>query len=311
MRGEFELINLFVSKLPHPASPAGPGDDCAVLPALKGSLCVTTDALVEKVHFTLPEFSLEDVGHKALAVNLSDLAAMGAKPEWFVCALALPDTFTEKNVVALSLGMRSLAREHGIALVGGNLTSARTLSLTLTLGGSTPKPLLRSGGKPDDLLYVSGTLGDAACGLANIALKRPPTALRSCIEAQRRPTPRVRLGLIARPFASAAIDVSDGLLQDLSHLLKASRAGAQLWGPHLPLGRALRQMPRPRALKYALHGGEDYQLIFTVPSSRAKAFEAACRRNHQTVTCIGQLTKKRALLLDGRPVAPRGFDHFQ
>lgn len=311
MRGEFDFIDLFVSKLPHPASPAGPGDDCAVLPASTGSLCVTTDALVEKVHFTQPAFSLEDVGHKALAVNLSDLAAMGAKPEWFVCALALPPTFTEKEVTALSLGMRALAREHRIQLVGGNITSARVLSLTLTLGGSAPQPLLRSGARVDDLLYVSGTLGDAACGLANLAIKRPPAALAPCLAAQRRPTPRVKLGLIARSFATAAIDISDGLLQDLSHLLKASRVGAQLWGPHLPLSRALRQMPRPRALKYALHGGEDYQLLLAVPPSRAKAFEAACRRQHQMVTCIGQLTKKRALLLDGRPVVPRGFDHFR
>lgn len=310
VRGEFELIDLFVSRLPHPPAPRGPGDDCAVLTPSSGKWCITTDALVEKVHFTRPAFSLRDVGHKALAVNLSDLAAMGAKPEWFVCALALPRSTTEKDVLALADGMRPLARANGLQLVGGNITSAKTLSLTLTLAGSTPKPLLRSGARPGDYLYVSGTLGNASCGLAHIHEKRPTAAVRACLEAQRRPVPRVKLGLLARNYASAAIDISDGLLQDLGHVLKASRVGASLDTAYLPLSQALRQMPRPRALKHALHGGEDYQLLVIVPASKHRAFEAACRRAKERITQIGEVTQKRTLLVDGRHVKPLGFNHF-
>ncbi len=311
MRGEFDLIDLFTSRLPRPPAPMGPGDDCAVLPASRGQLCLTTDALVEGVHFSRPAFSLEDVGHKALAVNLSDLAAMGAKPEWFLCALALPRSFTDQDVLALAKGMQPLARQHRVKLIGGNITSAKKLSLTLTLGGSTSRPLLRSTAMAGDSIYVSGTLGDAACGLANIREKRISSALRYCLQAQRRPNPCVELGLLARKFASAAIDISDGLLQDLRHILKASRVGAELGAAYLPLSTALRQMPRPRALKYALRGGEDYQLLLTVPARKRGAFEIACRRAGHHVTHIGEVTKKRALLLDGKPVASRGFDHFR
>ncbi|MBX7116758.1 MAG: thiamine-phosphate kinase [Myxococcaceae bacterium] len=310
MRSEFELIELFTSRLPHPPAPMGPGDDCAVLPATRGQLCLTTDALMEGVHFSRPAFSLEDVGHKALAVNLSDLAAMGAKPAWFLCALALPHSFSERDVLALAKGMQPLARKHRVQLIGGNITSAKKLSLTLTLGGYTPAPLLRSTAHALDAIYVSGTLGDAACGLAHIDGKRLSAALRYCVQAQRRPNPCVELGLLARKFASAAIDISDGLLQDLAHLLKASRVGAELGAAYLPLSTALRQMPRPRALKYALHGGEDYQLLLTVPARKRRAFEVACRRAGHPVTHIGDVTKKRALLLDGKPVAAKGFIHF-
>jgi len=151
--GEFKLIDTFVRALPHARAPRGPGDDCAVLP---GGLCVTTDALVDSVHFTRPAFSLEDIGHKALATNLSDLAAMGAKPAWWLCALGLPTGFTD--VAALARGMRPLARRYGLTLIGGNVTRSPVLSLTLTLAGVAKRPLLRSGARAGDLVYVGGWL---------------------------------------------------------------------------------------------------------------------------------------------------------
>lgn len=270
--GEFELIDAFVRALPHAKSPRGPGDDAAVL----GELCVTTDALVEGVHFRRPPFSLEDVGWKALAVNLSDLAAMGAKPSWWLCALGLPKGFSARDLQALARGMRPLAVKHGLTLAGGNVTRSPVLSLTLTVAGTARRPLLRSGARAGDLLYVAGVLGEAV-------------NLRS--KAQRRPVPLVDEGLIAARFANAAIDVSDGVLQDLSHVLKASRVGADVTG----------EVP-PRT-------GEDYALLLAVPPRKASALERAWK-SRAPLRRIGSFTKKRGLRLDGRPIESRGFDHF-
>jgi thiamine-monophosphate kinase len=280
MAGEFQLIDEFVRALPHARAPRGPGDDCAVLP---GGLCVTTDAVVEGVHFTRPFFSLEDIGHKSLATNLSDLAAMGAKPLWWLCALGLPKGFTD--VKALARGMQPLARRYGLTLAGGNLTSSPVLSLTLTLAGVAKRPMLRKGARAGDLVYVGGVLGEAAANL----------------KAQRRPLPLVEEGLVAARVAHAAIDVSDGLLQDLKHLLDASKVGAELDSGALPM--------RPGTLEKALHGGEDYALVLAIPPSKRRALERAWP-GRVPLSCIGRFTKSKALRLDGRAVAPQGFDHF-
>ena len=292
--GEFELIDAFVAELPHPRAPRGPGDDAAVLPPSRVPLCVTTDAVVEHVHFTRPFFSLLDIGHKALAVNLSDLAAMGARPTWWLCALGLPRTFTRAQLVALARGMAPLARQHRLSLVGGNLTASPVLTVTLTLAGEAKRPLLRSGARPGDLIFVSGTLGAAAAGLT---LTAP-----SLVAAQRRPQPQVKLGLAAASWASAAIDVSDGLLADLGHLCASSGVGADLRTAALPLHPALRRSPR--ALEWALTGGEDYQLLVTVPPPHAARFS-------RSFTCIGEIRKRRRLAVDGRERPPGGFDHFR
>jgi len=293
--GEFELIDAFVSALPHPRAPQGPGDDTAVLPPSRENLCVTTDALVENVHFSRPAFSLRDIGHKALAVNLSDLAAMGARPTWWLCALGLPKNTTRAQVLALARGMAPLARQHRLALVGGNITSSPVLTLTLTVAGQARRPMLRSGARPGDLLFVSGTLGAAAAGLS-----LPTPAL---VAAQKRPVPQVRLGLAAARWASAGIDLSDGLLADLGHLCAASKVGANLRSAALPLHPAL---PRsPKALQWALTGGEDYQLLVAVPPRHAARLGRAFTR-------IGEVTRHgRILTLDGARVSPQGFDHFR
>lgn len=281
--GEFGLIDAFVAALPHPRAPRGPGDDAAVL----GRLCVTTDAVVEGVHFRRPFFSLEDVGHKALAVNLSDLAAMGARPTWWLCALGLPKGFTRAQLAALARGMRPLAREHRLQLVGGNVTSSPVLTVTLTVAGEARRPLLRSGARPGDLLFVSGTLGGAAAGLKKASAAR----------AQKRPVPQVRLGRAAARWASAGVDVSDGLLADLGHLCAASRVGAALDGASIPRHPAA-------TLSQALTGGEDYQLLLAVPPRHARAARAL------GLSRIGALIRRRGVWLDGARVPEKGFDHF-
>lgn len=317
MPSERALIDAFLSRFDAPGRRAqlAAGDDCAVLPPSKDALCVTTDALVERVHFTLPAFSLEDVGHKALAVNLSDLAAMGAAPAWFVCAIAMPRSYGRREVTRLAKGMAALARTHGIALVGGNFTAAAELSLTLTAAGHTQpgQALTRAGAKAKDLLYVSGTLGDARVGLRALAEGRGRSALA---RRQRRPTPRVGLGLLARRFASAAIDLSDGLGADLGHLCRASGVGARVAMEALPLSGALLEQTGSveAARQEAARGGEDYELLLAVPAARARAFEMAARRAGERVTRVGALTSGRAVRFGTpgrRAVAPPpGHDHF-
>lgn len=307
--GEFSLIARFLSCFPRARVPLGPGDDCAVLAPSARPLCVTVDTVVEGVHFRREWSSLEDVGHKALAVNLSDLAAMGARPRWFLCALALPRSFGEREVLALGRGMAPLARAHRIALVGGNFSAAGELSITITAAGEpVAAPLTRAGGRPGHALYVSGTLGDSRLGLQQLQAGRRRS---SAIARHRRPQPRVALGLLAARFASAALDVSDGLAQDLQHLCTASRVGAELDLACLPLSPAVRTALGPEG---ALAGGEDYELLLAVPPERTRAFERACARAGHTVARIGQLTSSRGLVRDtsGRSLLlPRGYDHFR
>ena len=310
--GEQALIDAFLGPFRPAPSPRGPGDDCAVLPSGKARFCVTTDALVEGVHFTRAHFSLQDVGHKALAVNLSDLAAMGARPTWFLCALGLPRGTTQGEVRALGSGMAALARKHRIALVGGNVTLAGELSLTLTAAGEASRPLLRQGGRPGDLLYISGSLGDARAGLAVL---RQGKGSKSLAFRQRRPTPRVGLGLIAARHASAAIDLSDGLGRDLETLCIASRVGAEVTLARLPVSRALERFAGgpSAAWGWAAAGGEDYELLLAVPPRGARAFERAVGASVK-VTEVGRLTTLGGVRLIDRTgkvhSVPKGHDHF-
>ena len=313
-RSEFSLIDAFVEPFGVAKAPRGPGDDCAVLPTREGALCVTTDAVVQGVHFTRPAFSLGDVGHKALAVNLSDLASMGARPVWFLVALGLPRGFSFADVRRLGRGMAPLAKAHGIALAGGNVTSASELSVTVTAAGEVEAgvALLRSGARAGDLLYVSGTLGDARLGLEKLGQGRRSRA----VGRQKRPVPKVALGRVAARFASAGIDVSDGLGQDLGHLCKASGVGAEVELARLPLSREVigHAGDAQRAALFAVAGGEDYELLLAVPPSRAQAFERACARMGEEVGRIGRLLRGSGVTLrgsDGQGVpVPRGYDHF-
>ena len=295
---EAAIIGRFTAAFGRPSPPVvlGPGDDCALLRPRPGEvLALTTDALVEGVHFS-PAFSPADIGHKALAVNLSDLAAMGARPVAFLCALAFPERWLP-HLSGIARGMARLARAHGCALAGGNVSRARELSVTITAVGAVPvgQALTRAGARPGHALYLSGPLGGAAAGLRSQA-----PAHRS---RQRRPRPRVALGLALRGVASAAIDVSDGLVRDLGRLLDASGVGAEVEPERIPRARGA-------TLDEALRGGEDYELLFAVPEGRAPALRAAAARcGARAPVRIGRVT--RALGLAGLgPGESGGHDHF-
>jgi len=276
-------------------------------------LCVTTDALVESVHFSRSYATLADVGYKALAINLSDLAAMGATPDWFVCALAMPRRFSRVEVKQLARGMSLAARRYRIRLIGGNLSAAGELSVTITAAGTVRhrRWMTRRGARPGDWLYVSGELGEARLGLLMLRKGRAgPSTWR-----QLRPTPRVRLGIVASAYARAAIDVSDGFAQDLSHVCLASSVGAEVDVALLPIGRSLKKaLPPRKQVEFALAGGEDYELIFAVPPRSAAAFQRACAQIGERVTRVGEFVRGSSVHLrqGGTWIpAPLGFDHFR
>jgi thiamine-monophosphate kinase len=325
MGPEFQLIEAFVAAAAaSPRAPRGPGDDAAVLARGRGETCVTVDAVVEGVHFRRASSRLEDVGHKALAVNLSDLAAMGARPRWALVALGVPGGFRLADARRLGAGFGALARATGTALVGGNVTRAPGLALTVTVGGEVPpgRALLRSGARPGERVWVSGSLGDARLGLALLErpggpearqLRRFPRLARAATERQRRPVPRLALGAALVGVASACIDLSDGLTQDAGHLAAASGAALHLDAGALPVSGALAAAypdagQRARA---AATGGEDYELLFTVPPSREAAVLRSGRRLGLALTSIGEVRRGRGLHLRGAGTTlPRGFDHL-
>ena len=304
MSTEFDLIEEFLRPFPRGSGVrVGPGSDCAALAPGKGmQLVVTTDAIVERVHFDLRRFSPEDVGWKALAVNLSDLAAAGARPRWFLCALGVPRGSRAAQVARrIARGMVPLAKQFSCALVGGNVTAASEWSITITALGEARRPLSRAGARPGDALVVIGSLGDAAAGLR-------PYPSRGALRAQRRPVPLVREGLRAARYASAAIDVSDGFLQDLGHLCDESGTGAVVECSALPLGSAARRLPD--GMELALGGGEDYALILSVPRARV----AALRSRVEGVE-VGRIVRGHGIQLtelgQPRPLPRRsGFDHL-
>jgi thiamine-monophosphate kinase len=305
LSSEFDLIQAFLRNFPPGRRVRlGPGSDCAAVSVAAGmQLVATTDAVVEGTHFDLRRFSPEDVGWKALAVNLSDLAAAGARPRWFLCALGIPRTIRSTQIAQrIARGMSALARRSGCALIGGNVTAAREWSATITALGETRRPLSRAGARPGDTLAVIGALGDAAAGLRSYP---SPVAAR----AQRRPVPLVREGLIANGFASAAIDISDGFLQDLGHLCEESGVGAVIECSSLPLGKAARRLPD--GMELALGGGEDYALLLAVPKRNL----APLRRKLRFAE-VGRVVRGRGIQLtelgQPRPLPRRsGFDHLK
>jgi thiamine-monophosphate kinase len=315
--GEFELIERYFTR-PARRAVLGVGDDCAVLaPAPGMQLCVSSDMLVEGRHF-LSTVAPQRLGHKALAVNLSDLAACGAEPLAFTLALSLPRA-DEAFLAGLAEGLWALAERHGIDLVGGD-TTAGPLNLCITAIGQVPAgcALLRSGARPGDTLWVSGTLGDARAALEVFrgALAVPGEAFEALRRAMELPEPRVALGQRLRGIASAAIDVSDGLLGDLGHVLHRSGVGATLSLPALPRSAALAALPEALQRECLLHGGDDYELLFTAPAAHADAVRDAAAAAGVTVTPIGRIEPGSALVVTdaaGRalPVAAQGFDHFK
>lgn len=317
--GEFDLITRYF-KRPAKRSPLGVGDDCALLAPGQGmQLAVSSDMLVEGRHF-LSTVDAARLGHKALAVNLSDLAACGAKPLAFTLALALPG-IDEPWLEGFSRGLFALADAHGCELVGGDTTRG-PLNICITVFGEVPAgaALLRSGARAGDDIWVSGTLGDARLALE---VFRGTLALPADVFAQARmrmeqPTPRVALGQALRGIASAAVDVSDGLVGDLGHILASSRVGATLDADAATSTVAAASAPGLdiEALRTcALSGGDDYELVFTAAPSARAAVEQAGKESFTRVTRIGRIDAEAGLRIvdaSGSPVAQRfgSFDHF-
>lgn len=295
----------------------GIGDDAALLQVPDGQiLAAAIDTLVEGVHFP-PGTAAQDIGWKALAVNLSDLAAMGAAPAWALLALTLPSAEVA-FVDGLADGFARLAQAHGVALVGGDTTRG-PLSVSVAVHGFVPsgQALIRAGACPGDAVLVTGTLGDAAGGLRlaqGAAPLEPADAHhRFLLERLNRPTPRVRAGLALRSWASACIDVSDGLLADLGHLCAASGAGAELDAHDLPLSAPLcASFGETAARGFALSGGDDYELCFTVPAARVAEVRAALAAFGCATTRIGRIVEQPGVRVHGAAVDPatRGWDHF-
>lgn len=317
--GEFDLIRRFFQR-PVRRAALGVGDDCALLaPAPGMQLAVSSDMLVEGRHF-FADVDPRLLGHKSLAVNLSDLAACGARPLAFTLALSLPRAdaaWTE----AFAAGLLALADAHGCELVGGDTTQG-PLNICITVFGEVPpgQALLRSGARAGDDIWVSGSLGDARLALEALLghTNLPPGTLAAARQRLEAPTPRVALGQALRGIASSALDVSDGLLGDLGHILEQSRVGASLDTRLItPLLDAGRHTPLAIDLLHqcTLSGGDDYELCFTAPADRRDAVQAAGRDTATRVTRIGCIEEQPGLRLigpDGAAMAPRwtSFDHF-
>ena len=319
---EFSLVDAIRARVAgaHDGVALGIGDDAALLDLRAGEqLVACTDTMVDGVHF-LAGTAPADIGWKSLAVNLSDLAAMGAEPRWALLALTLP-AGDPRFVAEFADGFGELARLHAVALVGGDTTQG-PLAVTVTaLGVVAPgAALTRAGARVDDEVFVTGTLGDAAGALRAIRDTRHDRSNEvdaRLVTSMRRPQPRVTAGLALRGVASACIDVSDGLLADLGHVCTASGVGAELEADQLPVSRALQAMFDADACRaLALAGGDDYELCFTVQPERAPAVEDAFAPFGLRVTRIGRIvagTGVRALDQAGRPVeVPHpGWEHFR
>ncbi len=319
MLSEFQLIDRFFKRSPRAAGPVqlGVGDDCALLQPPSGELlAVSTDMLIEGRHF-FAGANPYDLGHKALAVNLSDLAAMGAQPMSFTLALALPAS-DPHWLQPFSEGLFHLADAQGIELIGGDTTRG-PLAISITVIGTVPNnmTLKRSGAQAGDELWVSGTLGDARLALDVLQNKctLAPNLLAKSSERLHRPQPRVALGLALRGIANAAIDVSDGLLGDLGHLLTQSSLSATLFADDLPFGEALISQTIDTRYALALNGGDDYELCFSAAADQHQAVIVAGQRSQTQVTCIGRLSKGSGIHVQDHQgnlisVINQSFDHF-
>jgi thiamine-monophosphate kinase len=319
--GEFDLIQRWFQR-PAQRSPLGVGDDCALLqPAPGMQLAVSTDMLVEGRHF-LSTVAPDRLGHKALAVNLSDLAACGASPLAFTLALSMPRV-DELFLDGFARGLFALADEHGIEVVGGD-TTAGPLNICIAVFGEVPvgQALLRSGARVGDELWVShpsgGGLGDARLALevfrGTVALEAAAfEAVRARMEL---PAPRVALGMALRGVATSAIDISDGLLGDLRHVLRRSGVGATLDADALPMSAVLTAQPIALRRECTLAGGDDYELLFTAPPSHADRVRAAGASANVAVTRIGRIEAApgaRIVDPDGQAITTEftSFDHFK
>ncbi|WP_312688982.1 thiamine-phosphate kinase [Kosakonia sp.] len=319
--GEFSLIARYFDRVRNSRRDVetGIGDDCALLNVPeKQTLAISVDTLVAGNHF-LPDIDPADLAYKALAVNISDLAAVGADPAWMTLALTLPQA-DEAWLQAFSDSLFEQLNYYDMQLIGGDTTRG-PLSMTIGIHGYVPagRAMKRSGAKPGDWIYVTGTPGDSAAGLA---ILQQQLVVDNSADAQYlrqrhlRPTPRVLHGQALRHLASSAIDLSDGLISDLGHILQASGCGARIDLDLLPCSEALRRHVEPeQRLRWALSGGEDYELCFTVPELNRGALDVAIGHLGVPFTCIGQMSADIEAMLftrGGKAVTldMKGYDHF-
>lgn len=316
---EFSLIERYFSHLTGQRDDVtlGIGDDCALLQCPPGKeIAVSVDTLVEGVHF-FADVCPEALGFKSLAVNLSDLAAMGAEPAWFTLALTLPDS-DDTWLQGFAAGLAKAAKKHHIQLVGGDTTRGpRAISIQVHGLLEQGHALRRDAAKSGDKIYVTGSLGDAGAALKQRLENWMPAELDAqdwhyLQERLEYPTPRNHLTGVINHYANAAIDISDGLLADLGHILERSGKGAEIQTALLPLSTSLKKLPAEQGRELALTAGDDYELCFTVPAHLAPALEQDCK----LVTCIGEITDTHLLILrdqSGKDItfnAKQGYDHF-
>ena len=313
MTSEFEIIERYFKKKMRQTA-LGIGDDAAMINVQKNyQLAISSDMLVENTHF-LKNTNPSHLGWKSLAVNLSDIAAMGATPKWATLSISLPKinhTWLKK----FSEGFFKCADKFGIDLIGGDTTKG-SLSISITIMGEIKKntSLLRSGAKFNDDIWVTGQLGLAAMGLANLQgkLKLPPRIKIKCIRALETPSPKTSLGAYLPRYANSCIDISDGLMQDLRHILKASKVGATLLLNHIPCEKFIQAS---KQYQFALNGGDDYELLFTAAKKNRSHIKKIAKRTNTPVSVIGSITENQVLQIlneQGKSIKfnPKGFDHF-
>lgn len=306
---EFKLIERYFNWGYYHSVNLGVGDDCAIIDTTPNTQIVTSvDTLIEGVHFP-KNTSAADIAYKALAVNLSDLAAMGAIPKYFTLALTLPE-LNEAWLSEFSGALKQLSGEYKLDLIGGDTTKG-ALSITISIIGEVEvnRALLRSGAEADDLIYVSNTIGDAAYAWLQIEKGDRPSVF--CLERFNRPTPRVVLAQELIGVANACIDLSDGLEQDLSHILKRSKVGANINIEAIPLSDEVSNyIDTTQDWCVALAGGDDYELCFTVPEARIDALKVIEKNLGMTLTKIGVITTNLSLDIKGLDKTCTSYQHF-
>lgn len=322
---EFELIEKISRglKLQHPQIVMGPGDDCAVVSQRRDTYqLLTTDCLVENVHFSCNYFLPQDAGYKALAVATSDVAAMGGKSLWALIGLGIPKACSSTWILKFYEGIHVASKEFHVSVLGGNVSrSPKVFWSQIFVVGEVPKNhcKFRKGARPGDFIYVTGPLGQSALGLK--LLKQNPKASNPLTHCHKRPKPRLEEGLFlgAHLAVASMIDVSDGLLADLGHVMKASGVGAEIFFQKIPTTSFFRSVIHKRRLSpipFILSGGEDYELLFTVKNKEHDQFLRDVQRQKFTFFKIGSVTSQKGQLQvvdeKGQPIkfTDRGFDHF-
>jgi thiamine-monophosphate kinase len=324
--GEFELIARYFAPLATDRAALGLADDAAQVRLRPGEdLVVTTDLVAAGVHFFADD-PPEAIAHKALRVNLSDLAAKGAQPVGYLLALALPADWTEAWIARFARGLAADQAAYRISLLGGDTSrAANGLTATITALGRLPRGAMvhRAGARPGDLVYVSGTIGDAALGLAlrlgKVDRKAAGRGAALLLDRYLHPQPRMRLASAIRRYASSALDVSDGLIGDFAHICDASKVGGLIDAAKVPLSAPATKLVRtePQLLELALTGGDDYEILATIAPRDAASFERAARRAAVSVTQIGRVTEGQGRPVvvgnDGEPLVfgHASFDHFR